>query len=109
LQAAETVSGDGISVEIIDLRSLAPLDTGTILDSVRKTSKALVVHEATRTGGVGGEIAASIAEAAFDALDGPVTRLASKDAPVPHNPGLEAAFQPRVDDIAAAIRRLAAH
>jgi 2-oxoisovalerate dehydrogenase E1 component beta subunit len=85
------------------------LDKDAILASVRKTNKALIVHEASRTGGVGGEIAAIIAEEAFDALDGPIVRLASEDTPVPHNPILEAAFQPQVDEIAAAIRRLAAY
>jgi 2-oxoisovalerate dehydrogenase E1 component beta subunit len=109
LQAADAVAGEGISAEVLDLRSLAPLDGDTILASVRKTGKALVVHEATRTGGFGGEIAALIAEAAFDSLDGPVLRLASADTPVPHNPRLEAAFHPQVEDIAAAIRRLAAY
>jgi 2-oxoisovalerate dehydrogenase E1 component beta subunit len=109
LQAAEQVAGEGISTEVLDLRSLLPLDQDAILASVRKTNKALIVHEATRTGGVGAEVAAVIAEEAFDALDGPVIRLASKDAPVPHNPVLEAAFQPQVHEIAEAIRRLAAY
>src|SRR5574337_450369 len=88
---------------VVQLRSVAvpcstPLDREAILASVRKTGKALVVHEATRTGGVGGEIAATIAEEAFDALDGPVMRLASEDTPVPHSPVLEAAFQPTVEE-----------
>jgi pyruvate/2-oxoglutarate/acetoin dehydrogenase E1 component len=109
LEAAEAVAADGISAEVVDLRSLAPLDSETILESVRKTGKALVVHEAVRTGGIGGEIAALITEAAFDSLDGPVTRLASKDTPVPHNPLLEAAYQPQVADITDSIRRLAAY
>ena len=109
LDAAELAAADGIAADVLDLRTLAPLDREAVLGSVRKTGKALVVHEATRTGGVGGEIAALIAEEAFDSLDGPVVRLASEDAPVPHNPGLEAAFQPTVGDIAGAIRRLAAY
>jgi 2-oxoisovalerate dehydrogenase E1 component beta subunit len=109
LQAAEQAAADGIDAEVVDLRSLAPLDRETILASVRKTSKALIVHEASRTGGVGGEIAAIIAEEAFDSLDGPIVRLASEDAPVPHNPVLEAAFQPQVGEIAGAIRRLASY
>jgi 2-oxoisovalerate dehydrogenase E1 component beta subunit len=109
LEAVEAVATEGVDAELIDLRSLVPLDREAILASVRKTGKALVVHEATRTGGVGGEIAALIAEEAFDALDGPVMRLASEDTPVPHNPVLEAAFQPSVEEIAAAIRRLAAY
>jgi 2-oxoisovalerate dehydrogenase E1 component beta subunit len=109
LDAADRAATDGIAAEVLDLRTLAPLDRDAILGSVRNTGKALVVHEATRTGGIGGEIAALIAEEAFDALDGPVVRLASEDAPVPHNTGLEAAFQPTVDEIADAIRRLAAY
>ena len=109
LAAVDAVAADGIAVEVVDLRSLAPLDRETILASVRKTGKALIVHEANRTGGVGGEIAALIAEEAFESLDGPVVRLASEDTPVPHSPALEAAFQPSVDEIAAAIRRAAAY
>jgi 2-oxoisovalerate dehydrogenase E1 component beta subunit len=109
LAAAEQAAADGISAEVIDLRSLQPLDRETILVSVRKTGKAMIVHEATRTGGIGGEIAALIAEEAFDSLDGPVVRLASEDTPVPHSPVLEAAFQPQVDEIADAIRALAAY
>ncbi|HXX39139.1 MAG TPA: alpha-ketoacid dehydrogenase subunit beta [bacterium] len=109
LEAAVLTASDGIAVDVLDLRTLVPLDREAILSSVRKTGKVLIVHEATRTGGIGGEIAAVIAEEAFDALDGPVVRLASKDTPVPHNPGLEGAFQPTVAEIAGAIRRLAAY
>ena len=109
LQAVDTVAPEGIAPEVLDLRTLAPLDRDAILASVRKTGKALIVHEATRTGGVGAEVAALIAEEAFEALDGPVVRLASEDAPVPHSPLLEAAFQPSVPEITEAIRRLAAY
>jgi len=109
LEAAEIAAADGIAAEVLDLRTLAPLDRDAMLGSVRKTGKALIVHEASRTGGIGGEIAALIAEEAFDSLDGPVVRLASEDTPVPHNTGLEAAFQPTVAEIADAIRRLAAY
>ncbi len=109
LEAAAAVAVDGIAAEVIDLRSLAPLDRDAILGSVRKTGKVLIVHEATRTGGVGAEVAALVAEEAFETLDGPVMRLASEDAPVPHNPILEKAFQPSVEEIAGAIRRLAAY
>jgi pyruvate/2-oxoglutarate/acetoin dehydrogenase E1 component len=109
LEAADLAAADGIQTDVLDLRTLAPLDRDAILGSVRKTGKALVVHEASRTGGIGGEIAALIAEEAFESLDGPVVRLASEDAPVPHNTGLEAAFQPTVEEIAGAIRRLAAY
>lgn len=109
LQAADAVAADGIAAEVLDLRSLVPLDRDAILGSVRKTGKALIVHEATRTGGVGAEVAALVAEEAFESLDGPVVRLASEDAPVPHSPVLEAAFQPSADEIAGAIHRLAAY
>ncbi len=93
-EAAELLEKDGISVEIIDLRTLLPLDEETVLASVRKTSKAIVLHEATLTGGVGGEIAARITEKAFDHLDGPVLRIAAPDTPVPYSPPLEEAFLP---------------
>jgi 2-oxoisovalerate dehydrogenase E1 component beta subunit len=109
LQAADLAAADGIEVEVLDLRSLLPLDRDAILQTVRKTGKALIVHEAVRTGGVGGEVAALIAEEAFESLDGPVMRLASKDTPVPHSPVLEASFQPQTGDIADAMRRLAAY
>lgn len=109
LAAADQAAADGISADVLDLRSLLPLDREAILASVRKTGKVLIVHEATRTGGMGAEIAALVAEDAFDSLDGPVMRLASEDAPVPHSPILEAAFQPQVEEIAEAIRRLAAY
>jgi 2-oxoisovalerate dehydrogenase E1 component beta subunit len=109
LEAADAVAAEGVAADVLDLRTLAPLDRGAILGSVRKTGKALIVHEASRTGGIGGEIAALIAEEAFEALDGPVVRLASEDAPVPHNAGLEAAFQPTAAEVAGAIRKLAAY
>jgi pyruvate/2-oxoglutarate/acetoin dehydrogenase E1 component len=109
LEAAGLAAADGVAAEVLDLRTLAPLDRDAILTSVRKTGKALIVHEASRTGGIGGEIAALIAEEAFDSLDGPVIRLASEDTPVPHNTGLEAAFQPTVAEIADAMHRLAAY
>lgn len=109
LQAAEESAAAGIDAEVIDLRTLVPLDRSAILGSVRKTARALIVHEASRTGGVGGEVAALIAEEAFDALDAPIVRLGAKDAPVPHSPVLEEAFQPQVSTIAAAMRRLAAY
>ncbi|MCL6552076.1 MAG: alpha-ketoacid dehydrogenase subunit beta [Firmicutes bacterium] len=109
LQAADRVAAEGIFPEVVDLRSLTPLDTEAILASVRRTGKALIAYEANRTGGVGAEVAARIAEAAFEDLDGPIVRVASADTPVPHSPVLEAAFQPQVDDLAAAMRRLAAY
>ena len=98
---------DDVSVEIVDLRSVMPWDKEAVLASVRKTSKVLVLHEDTRTGGFGGEIAATIAEEAFEDLDAPVRRIAAPDTPVPFSPALEAAFIPQVDDVVAGLRELA--
>ncbi|MCC7446541.1 MAG: alpha-ketoacid dehydrogenase subunit beta [Anaerolineae bacterium] len=110
LAAAEEVTAAGISVEVIDLRTLYPLDTPLILESVKKTGKALIVHEDNLTGGVGGEIAALIVEHAFEYLDGPVRRLASPDVPsAPFNDDLEAHFMLNPAKIIAAIRNLAAY
>lgn len=106
LEAAEAVAGDGISVEILDLRTLLPMDRPRILETVRKTGRALIVHEATRTGGPGGEIAALIAEHAFLHLDAPIVRLAPPDTPVPYSPPLEESFLPNAAKIADAIRAL---
>src|SRR5436190_188822 len=89
LDAAEELEKEGLDVEVIDLRTLAPLDKPAILESVRKTSKVIVLHEASRTGGIGGEIAATIAVEAFEWLDAPVLRLALIDTPVPDSPTLE--------------------
>jgi 2-oxoisovalerate dehydrogenase E1 component beta subunit len=105
--AAEQLASDGYSVEILDLRTLIPWDRDAVLDSARRTSKVLVLHEDTRTGGFGAEIAATIAEEAFEHLDGPVKRIAAPDAPVPFAPTLEKAFIPQVDDVVAALRELA--
>ena len=110
LEAAERLSQEGVEVEIVDPRTLVPLDKETILSSVKKTGKALVVYEANRTGGYGAEIAATIAEEAFDYLDGPVTRVAGPDVPsMPYNAKLEALFLPSVDVIADAMRKLAGY
>ncbi len=106
LEAAEALATEGVDAEIIDLRTLAPLDRDTILTSVAKTSKAIVLHEASRTGGIGGEIAAIIGEEAFEYLDGPVTRVASLDVPVPFSPPLEKACLPNVEKLVAAAKRL---
>ena len=100
---------EDIEVEIVDLRTLIPWDRETVLDSVRRCSKVLVLHEDTRTGGLGAEIAATIVEEAFTELDGPVRRLAAPDTPVPFAPTLERAFIPQVDDIVAALRDLVAY
>jgi 2-oxoisovalerate dehydrogenase E1 component beta subunit len=108
-EAANRLSGKGVSVEILDLRTLLPLDREAILATARKTGKVLIVHEATRTGGIGGEVAATIAEAAFDRLDGPVMRVTAPDTPVPFSAPLEEAFLPNADKITAALERLAAY
>jgi pyruvate/2-oxoglutarate/acetoin dehydrogenase E1 component len=94
------------SVEIIDLRTVMPWDKEAVLASVRKTSKVLVLHEDTRTGGFGGEIAATIAEEAFEDLDAPVRRIAAPDTPVPFSPVLEKAFIPQVDDVVRGLKEL---
>ncbi len=109
LEAADALAGEGISAEVVDLRSLLPFDEELILASVRKTSRALIVHEATLTGGVGAEFAARIAEKAFEYLDAPVTRVASLDTPVPHSPPLEGFFMPDTPIITNAARKLAAY
>ncbi len=106
VEAANSLQKEGISVEIVDLRTLTPLDEPTILESVRKTSKAIVLHEATLTGGFGGEIAARIGERAFEYLDGPVLRMAAPDTPVPFSPPLEEAFLPNAAGIMEKIRWL---
>ena len=107
LAAAETLAAEGIDVEVIDLRSLRPLDTETIVNSVVETGRAVVVHEANRFAGFGGEIAATIVESeAFDFLDAPIVRLGGKDVPIPYNPVLERAAVPQEEDIVAACRRL---
>jgi 2-oxoisovalerate dehydrogenase E1 component beta subunit len=106
-EAAQQVESDGISVEIIDIRTLSPWDKQAVLDSIEKTSKALVLHEDTLTGGFGAEIAATIAQEAFEHLDAPVRRIAAPDTPVPFAPVLEKAFIPQVDDVVAGIRELA--
>ena len=100
---------DGVSVEVLDLRTLIPWDREAVLESARRTSKVLVLHEDTRTGGFGAEIAATIAEEAFEHLDGPVQRIAAPDSPVPFSPPLEQAYIPQVDDVVAGLRELAAY
>jgi 2-oxoisovalerate dehydrogenase E1 component beta subunit len=107
LEAAEQLAKEGIEAEVVDLRTLLPLDRETILGSVKKTNKLLVVHEDTRTGGIAGEIAALVCENAFEDLDGPIARVTSLDTPVPYSPPLEEHFLPNVAKIAAAARALA--
>ncbi|MGI9327541.1 MAG: alpha-ketoacid dehydrogenase subunit beta [Pseudomonadales bacterium] len=102
LDAAEQLQAAGISAEVIDPRTLSPLDTSTIIKSVRKTSRAIVAQEAVRSCGVGAEIAATIADEAFDFLDAPVKRIGAPFSPVPFGPILEAEYLPNVEDIMAA-------
>jgi len=107
LEAAEALAREGIAAEVIDLRTLMPLDEETILNSVRKTNKCLVVHEDTKTGGIAGEIAAILSEKAFHDLDGPLVRVTSLDTPVPYAPTLEEAFLPNAQKVFAAAKSLA--
>jgi 2-oxoisovalerate dehydrogenase E1 component beta subunit len=109
LVAAEELAKEGAEVEIVDLRTLKPLDRDTVLDSARKTGKIVVVHEAYRTCGMGGEVAALISEEAFEWLDGPIMRVAAPDTPVPYSPPLEKAFRPNTQKILEALRELAAY
>jgi 2-oxoisovalerate dehydrogenase E1 component beta subunit len=106
LDAASRLAADGVDVEVLDLRSLAPLDREAVLTSVSKTSRALILHEATLTGGIGGELAAIIASDGFEYLDAPVVRVASADTPVPYSPPLEAAFLPSADKVVASAKQL---
>jgi pyruvate/2-oxoglutarate/acetoin dehydrogenase E1 component len=109
LDAASELEKEGLDVEVVDLRTLAPMDKEAILASVRKTGKVMVLHEASRTGGIGGEIAATISEEAFEWLDAPVVRVASIDTPVPYSPPLEEYYMPQIADVLAAARKLAAY
>jgi 2-oxoisovalerate dehydrogenase E1 component beta subunit len=106
LEAAETLARDGIELEVLDLRTLAPLDREAIAATVRKTNKVIVLHEDVRTGGIAGEIAAVINEEAFESLDGPIVRITARDTPVPFSPPLEEAFLPQVTDVVREARRL---
>lgn len=108
LKAAESLAQEGVSLEVIDLRTLKPLDMESVLASIRKTSRALVVHSANRLAGTGAEIAATIADEAFMWLDAPVRRIGGLDTPVPFSPTLEDAYRPNAAKIAAAARELAA-
>lgn len=107
VEAAEQLAKEGIEAEVIDLRTLLPLDRETILNSLKKTNKLLVVHEDTRTGGIAGEIAALVCESAFEELDGPIMRVTAPDTPVPYSPPLEERFLPNTEKVVAAARELA--
>ena len=107
LGAAEELENAGIDAEVVDLRTLNPLDLASLVESVRKTGKAIVAYEGWRTGGAGAEIAAKIYEAAFDSLDAPIERVASLDTPMPYNRHLERAVLPSVGEIVKAAERIA--
>ncbi|MFQ5865985.1 MAG: alpha-ketoacid dehydrogenase subunit beta [bacterium] len=107
LEAAENLAKEGVEVEVVDLRSLLPFDKQMILDSVKKTNKVMIVHEATLTGGIGGEIAAVVSREAFEYLDAPIVRVASIDTPVPYSSPLEEYFMPNAEKIETALRDLA--
>jgi 2-oxoisovalerate dehydrogenase E1 component beta subunit len=109
LEAAQSVQREGISLEVLDLRTLAPMDREAIADTVRKTSKVLVLHEDNKTGGIGAEVSAFIAEELFEDLDGPIVRVAAADCHIPYAPSLEAAVIPNVQDVMEAVHRLAAY
>ncbi|WP_096274218.1 alpha-ketoacid dehydrogenase subunit beta [Paucisalibacillus globulus] len=105
LEAAKELEKEGISVEVVDPRTIVPLDEETIVNSVKKTGKVIVVHEAVKRGGIGGEIASMIAESeAFDYLDAPIKRLGGANSPIPYNPELEKAHVPQVPDIIKAVK-----
>jgi 2-oxoisovalerate dehydrogenase E1 component beta subunit len=105
--ATSLQEAEGISVEVLDLRTLLPLDEDAVVDSVKRTGKLLVVHEDTRTGGIAGEIAMRVNEKAFEWLDGPILRVTAIDAPVPYSASLEDYFLPQVEDVVTAARYLA--
>jgi 2-oxoisovalerate dehydrogenase E1 component beta subunit len=110
LEAASTLEQEGVSVEVVDLRTLKPLDKETVLNSVKKTGKALIVHEDNITGGVGAEVSAFLSEDAFEYLDGPVSRLCGPDIPtMPFAPSLEDVYMPNTEKVADALRKLAAY
>jgi 2-oxoisovalerate dehydrogenase E1 component beta subunit len=109
LDASEILAKDGIELEILDLRTISPLDRQAIADITRKTNKVIVLHEHPKTAGIAGEIAAIINEEAFDSLDGPIVRIAAQDSPVPFSPPQEEFYLPKVEDVVREARRLAAY
>src|SRR5256712_978506 len=109
LEAATLLAEEGIDLEVLDLRTLVPLDKEKVLESVKKTSKVILLHEDVRTGGIAGELAAIIAEEAFEYLDGPIMRITAPDTPVPYSPPLEEFFLPKVSDVIRVARELYAY
>ena len=107
LEASDALAAEGIEAEVIDLRSLRPLDMETVSASVKKTSRLLCAYEGVKTLGIGAEVSAAIAESeVFDYLDAPILRLGGAEAPIPYSPGLERAAVPQVDDLVEAARKL---
>jgi 2-oxoisovalerate dehydrogenase E1 component beta subunit len=109
MEAAELLAKEGIEIEVLDLRTLAPLDAQAVTATVKKTNKAIILHEDTWTGGIGGEIAAIINEEAFDDLDGPIVRITALDTPVPFSPPQEERFLPQLRDVVEKARWLKAY
>ena len=109
LRAAEALAREEIEIEVLDLRTLVPLDEEAVLESVRRTNKVVLLHEDTRTGGLAGELAAIISEKAFESLDGPIRRITAPDTPVPYSPPLEKAFLPNEQDLIRVCRELSAY
>jgi 2-oxoisovalerate dehydrogenase E1 component beta subunit len=109
LEAAELLAKEGIELEVVDLRTLAPLDREAIASTVSKTNKVIILHEDTRTGGIAGEIAAIINEEVFDDLDGPIVRITAMDTPVPFSPPQEEQFLPKLRDVVEKARWLKAY
>ena len=109
LEAAEILAKDGIELEVLDLRTLCPLDRDAIAQTVRKTNKVILLHEDVRTGGMAGEVSAIINEEAFEDLDGPIVRITALDTPVPFSPPQEEYFLPKVSDVVRQARRLKAY
>jgi 2-oxoisovalerate dehydrogenase E1 component beta subunit len=109
LEAAELLSKEGIELEVVDLRTVSPLDREAIAETVRRTNKVIILHEHVRTGGIAGEISAIINEEAFDSLDGPIVRLTALDSPVPFSPPQEEFFLPKPNDVVREARKLAAY
>jgi 2-oxoisovalerate dehydrogenase E1 component beta subunit len=109
LEAARQLAEEGIELEVLDLRTLYPLDLAAVLATVRRTNKVILLHEDNRTGGLGGELAAIIAEQAFEDLDGPIVRVTAPDTPMPFSPPMEQVFLPQASDVVRAARQLAAY
>ncbi len=106
LEAADRLAEEGVELEVIDPRTIYPLDVGTIVESVKKTGRLVVGHEAYERGGWAGEVIAQVVDRAFDYLDAPPQRVCSKNCPIPYNSDLEAATIPQVDDIVAAVKKV---